>query len=485
MDNPNHKDSQFDAETNPRHARHSLFTRWLVNVICFAAGDALAIASAFQLAGLVRFEVLGGTKMLPEWSWYITGLWIVLSSGVKLNPGWGMGVVETTRRMTLLLVTIFAGTATALFLAKLTDVTSRFTITLAFILALALLPLFRWGVKRALIHFGLWGMLVVIYGKKDKIPGLLSVLREGSGMGYLPVGLFAEEAPVETNQIDGVPLLPPDSGPAAFAHAAILLEPDTLPHGGPEYVESASFLYRRVLIVPELREHASSLWVTPRDLGGVLGMEISSNLQDGWSRLLKFSSEVLIVLVLLPFALTLIALISLLVFLWDRHSPFFAQTRIGLKGHPFRMWKFRTMHIEAESLLQKRLQEDEAFRTDWEKGCKVKKDPRITGIGRFLRATSLDELPQFLNVLRGEMALIGPRPLPEYHEKELPQHTRDLRQKVRPGMTGLWQVSGRSELGNEGFIRWDAYYVRNWSIWLDLVILVRTLRAVLLKHGAY
>ena len=105
-------------------------------------------------------------------------------------------------------------------------------------------------------------------------------------------------------------------------------------------------------------------------------------------------------------------------------------------------------------------------------------------MGKFLRKTSLDEIPQLFNVLKGEMSLVGPRPLPRYHYDQLPGSVRMLRERVKPGITGLWQVSGRSDAGNEGMIRHDPYYVRNWSIWLDIVILVRTVRAVLFGSGA-
>ncbi len=109
----------------------------------------------------------------------------------------------------------------------------------------------------------------------------------------------------------------------------------------------------------------------------------------------------------------------------------------------------------------------------------------MTRVGRFLRKTSLDELPQLVNVLRGEMSLVGPRPLPDYHYRQLRPQIRTLRDRVRPGLTGLWQVSGRSEAGTSGMERWDAYYVRNWSVWLDIVILVRTVRVVIQAKGAY
>ena len=102
-----------------------------------------------------------------------------------------------------------------------------------------------------------------------------------------------------------------------------------------------------------------------------------------------------------------------------------------------------------------------------------------------LRRTSLDELPQLFNVLNGSMSLVGPRPLPSYHFEDLPELVQQLRNQVKPGITGLWQVSGRSEAGTAGMEKWDPYYVRNWSIWLDIVILVKTIRAVLFARGAY
>jgi lipopolysaccharide/colanic/teichoic acid biosynthesis glycosyltransferase len=143
------------------------------------------------------------------------------------------------------------------------------------------------------------------------------------------------------------------------------------------------------------------------------------------------------------------------------------------------------MRPDADRVLEKALAADPALRAEWDATFKLENDPRITRAGRLIRATSLDELPQLLNVLRGEMSLVGPRPLPAYHHDELEEDVREVRERVRPGLTGLWQVSGRSDTGTAGMERWDPYYVRNWSLWLDVVILVRTFRAVLARSGAY
>jgi len=464
-------------------SRMVLMTRWALNTLSFVAGDLLALAWSFYLAGFIR-ESIRSTDMTPEWAWFVSGFWVVLSLGMKLTPGWGLGVVESMRRTYLLLFTFFAGSTAAVFLTKTSEVTSRFTLTMAFILAAFLIPFIRTGVKRMLIRYNLWGMLVVVYGHEEKVRDLLRLLRDESGIGYVPVGVFlADDNPPK--EVEGVPVLDPDQDPYPFAHGAILLEPSTLRDTRPEFSEQVSLRYRNALIVPEFHSHSPSLWLTPRDLGGVPGLEISTNLLDWWSRFLKRSSEWLLVLVLAPFFLIVFLLISLLIFLSDFHNPFFLQTRIGAKGKPFKMWKFRTMRPDAERVLQEKLEQDPSFRDEWEKRYKSPDDPRVTRLGRFLRISSLDELPQFINILRGEMALIGPRPLPPYHDEELPDRVKDLRRRVLPGMTGLWQVSGRSDTGNDGIIRWDSYYVRNWSIWLDIVILVRTVNAVIRKQGAY
>jgi exopolysaccharide biosynthesis polyprenyl glycosylphosphotransferase len=187
-------------------------------------------------------------------------------------------------------------------------------------------------------------------------------------------------------------------------------------------------------------------------------------------------SSILLALLSLP-----MLLISWLIKLDSPGAVFYKQTRIGLKGRQFEIWKFRTM-VENASALQKDLEANNEI-----KGgilFKIQDDPRITKLGKFLRRYSLDELPQLFNVLRGEMSLVGPRPLPIRDvSKFAPEHF--LRQEVLPGITGLWQVSGRSNTDSEAVFSWDFIYIQNWSFWLDLQILLKTIKVVLLTKGAY
>jgi len=162
----------------------------------------------------------------------------------------------------------------------------------------------------------------------------------------------------------------------------------------------------------------------------------------------------------------------------------YGHTRLGKDGRPFKCWKFRSMVTNSQEMLQDLLARDPEARAEYERDFKIKNDPRVTPIGKFLRKTSLDEIPQLFNVLCGEMSLVGPRPIVEdekkYYGDQIGYYT-----SVKPGMTGLWQVSGRSDTGYEQRVRLDTYYVKNWSLWNDIVIIFKTINVVLRRKGAY
>lgn len=211
----------------------------------------------------------------------------------------------------------------------------------------------------------------------------------------------------------------------------------------------------------------------------------SSHLQRPLATGSKRVLDMVAVVVSSPLWVPLCLLLALLIWLEDRHNPLFVQQRIGQGGQVFPIYKFRTMVPHAEDVLRRSLAEDPELLAEWLANFKLKRDPRITRVGRVMRKLSLDEFPQLMNVFLGQMSLVGPRPLPEYHHSQLSSRTQYLREQVRPGMTGLWQVSGRSEAGNAGMERWDPHYVINWSLLLDLQVLFRTVRVVLFGSGAY
>lgn len=460
------------------YVRHRAYS-----TLAFAVSDAAALAMALLTAGGLRFWLLG-EALIPQWSWALIPAWWVGAALMRLLPGWGLGPIEELRRHTLLLCVAFGGLAVALFLSKQAQDISRLTVTLAFALSLVTVPYLRLLTKRLLIVAGLWGVPTAIYGAGEAGAEIIRLLREEKGLGYDPIVVYDDNPEHWDSHIEGVPVLGSAELVMPYAPVSILAMPSAERERQIELMEGPLLHYRTVVVLPNMFG-APSLWVRSRDLGGMLGLEIKRNLSSPQSRFTKRALDVGLVTLTLPLWVPLCALVAALIWLEDRTSPFFLQERVGKGEGSFKTIKFRTMVPNAEEVLRRKLDEDSALRREWESTFKLKTDPRVTRIGRVLRRLSLDELPQLVNVLRGEMSLVGPRPLPDYHYDELPSQVRGLRRHVRPGLTGLWQTTGRSESGTEGMNKWDPYYVRNWSLWLDAVIIARTFRAVLTGSGAY
>lgn len=199
-------------------------------------------------------------------------------------------------------------------------------------------------------------------------------------------------------------------------------------------------------------------------------------------RLFKFVFEKLLALTALVVFLPLFLLLALIVKLNSTGPALYFSTRIGKNGKRFNIVKFRTMNQNADAQIEQILADSPESAKQWNDTVKLDNDPRVTSFGRFLRKTSLDELPQLWNVLVGHMAIIGPRPIVDREIEKYGEHYSTL-VSVKPGMTGLWQVSGRNELTYEQRVALDAFYIEHWSFWLDLYILINTVREVLSAHG--
>jgi lipopolysaccharide/colanic/teichoic acid biosynthesis glycosyltransferase len=198
----------------------------------------------------------------------------------------------------------------------------------------------------------------------------------------------------------------------------------------------------------------------------------------------KRAFDVMAASLLLLLFLPLMFFIAVVLFSLDRGSVFFAHNRVGYRGRSFRCFKFRTMVVNAEAMLARHLEKNPAARQEWEATQKLRDDPRVTPLGRFLRATSLDELPQLFNVIAGDMSLVGPRPIVEGEIVRYGSYFDDYA-SARPGLTGLWQVSGRSDVDYDERVALDRSYVTGWSLSGDLMILLRTVKVVFSRAGSY
>jgi exopolysaccharide biosynthesis polyprenyl glycosylphosphotransferase len=206
----------------------------------------------------------------------------------------------------------------------------------------------------------------------------------------------------------------------------------------------------------------------------------STSTQHGWALVFKRLFDLLGSAMLLLLLGPLLALTALLLRLSSPGPIFFRQERIGINKRRFYIWKFRTMVVNAESLMPHLEAQNEVSGPVF----KIKNDPRITPLGKWLRRTSIDELPQLFNVLRGEMSLVGPRPLPIRDFEGFSEDWQRRRFSVRPGITCLWQVQGRNEIGFDRWMELDLEYLDQWSLWLDLKILAMTIPAVMKGSGA-
>ncbi len=328
-----------------------------------------------------------------------------------------------------------------------------------------------WGEPIAIIGYGPQGQEVCKFLSSNPRYGLRPVIALNNGHhtdfdpGSFPV------VPIE-KWVDGhIPNK--DTG----IRTAVLVIPEIPEEMLGEIIEGQRLGFPRLVLVSNLHQ-ASSIGVTPYDLGGILGLEVRRNLLNRWEMALNRLLDIALIILFSPVIPAVFGLLALLIKLDSRGPVFYHHPRIGRNGDDFKVLKFRTMSPDADQVLEHYFNNHPELRAEWEMTQKLKDDPRITRVGRLLRKFSLDELPQVWNVLKGEMSLVGPRPIVTEEIKHYGDRF-DLYTQVRPGITGLWQVSGRNDTSYEERVRLDEYYVRNWSIWLDIYILARTIVVVL------
>jgi Undecaprenyl-phosphate galactose phosphotransferase WbaP len=264
---------------------------------------------------------------------------------------------------------------------------------------------------------------------------------------------------------------------------AILAMPDRRRDEVLRVIDQHAGAFPHILIMSDM-EGLPSLWTCAHECGGMPGLWINDRLLMPVPRIIKRSMDLMLILLASPVVVPLMAFLAVMIKISSPGRACYSQQRIGLRGRRFSALKFRSMVSDADERLKQFLANNADARAEWEADHKLRNDPRVTRFGQFLRKTSLDELPQLWNVVRGEMSLVGPRPIVE---AEISKYTDrfDLYTKVMPGITGLWQVSGRNDTTYDERVELDAFYTRNWSPWLDLFILARTVKVVLFREGAY
>lgn len=363
---------------------------------------------------------------------------------------------------------------------------SRPVLVSGWLLSLLLVPVSRVAARSIFSGYTWWGQTAVVFGAGKAGRLVVDLLLNQPGLGVRPVAMI-DDGPHDEWQWRGVPIVSPVEMTWAVAKKfkaqhAIVAMTGASRRRLVTLLQSKVLNFSRVTVVPDPFDF-SGMWLSAYGMGETSTHQASSAFVQASSYIVKRSLDIIGVVALGLVALPLLVLIGLAVKLDSSGPLIFGHRRIGQGGRGFRAWKFRSMVTNSDEVLREHLQTNPQALAEWNSKRKLRDDPRVTTIGRLLRKTSLDELPQLWNVFIGEMSLVGPRPIVDAER----HHYREqiaLYEGVLPGLSGLWQVSGRSDTSYEERVRLDSYYVRNWSIWLDLCILARTIPALLFGRGA-
>jgi Undecaprenyl-phosphate galactose phosphotransferase WbaP len=404
-----------------------------------------------------------------------------------LYTGSGPGPYERFRQRSIGI----AGLSTILTIATLPERNLVDFLMVQFVYAVCLLLISHYveaTSRSLLIRKDLWGAPTILVGAVDDCRGPAQLLARKPDLGLKPVGLIRTAdagrssrlpfpLPVIGTTTDfGNIRLPAEIEVAIFSRAHELA---AVPRDCAAFAPSCRFMLLEGI------HNIQSPWVRTRAMDTMIGIEIRRNLCTWYNRLLKRMFDAALAIPVGLLALPAIALAAMAIKLVDPGPAFYVQKRIGRNGAAIKVLKLRTMYVDSERLLEEHLRRDPQARAEWPRFYKLQCDPRILPtIGNFMRRASIDELPQLWNVIRGDMSLVGPRPLPEYHAEQFEEEFRTLRSSVLPGITGLWQVSFRSDGDLEILREQDLFYIRNWSLWLDFFILLQTVPAVLGAKGA-
>lgn len=424
-------------------------------------------------------RALWGGLDVTSYGWMLSMLLLAPVMGLALGL---YGVISLpayveSRKLCVLSTLTFGLILALLFAGKASVAYSRIVLVGAWLLSIFLLPVARRFCRHYFGRFRWWGTPLVILDRSNTGRELWHYLKRHPWLGLSPVDIFTLSPDIEEagRQLRDAERRHPGA-------IALMLQPSDA--DAARYVHEATRYFIKILVVPAQSSGVRQHWFHACDLGTMTGFMLMQNLRRRWRQRLKRALDLVLCLPVVLICAVPGLLLGLLIRLDSAGPVLYRQRRLGKDGKSFDVFKFRTMRQDADEVLARYLEENPGLREEWEKDRKLKHDPRITRVGHFLRKSSLDELPQLLNVVRGEMSLVGPRPIVEDEIVKYGEVYADYC-RVRPGITGLWQVSGRNNTTYEERVSLDRYYVTNWCIWMDLWILARTFPVVLTGYGAY
>ena len=477
--------TEFDIWYRTRYRR----TSSALTATAFTLSDLFAVmlsfGTGFFLVNLYDLQAINFKSFVTYWPYLLAFIAVFQVTG--LYPGVSLAPAEELRRFTIGSFMSHGG----IILSRYIEDREFEVISVAFIVSFIFSPFIlmacRSGMHMILHKTRLGGIPAVIFGGGDTGKLLADRLLEGRKTGYVPV-LILDDNPGVGEAYRGIPIIHDTSvGPEIVKRYNIKMAMVAMDKQNQE--DLARLLnysvseFRYNVLIPDFFGVAN-IWMSIRDFDGVLGFATSHRLKMSWNLGIKRAMDMSIVFIAGIIISPLLLFIALLVKISSPGPVLYGHSRLGMNGIPFKAFKFRSMVVDAEERLKALLESDSEKRKEWQENFKLKDDPRITGIGKFLRRTSFDEFPQFINIIRGEMSLVGPRPI---IAAEVPKYGGDFHRifSVKPGITGLWQISGRSDKDYAERVTFDTYYLQSWSVWLDLWILYKTFGVVIRGKGAY
>lgn len=404
---------------------------------------------------------------------------------IKRIPFW-QGAQKIAKVCFFTILMVISG----LFFTKTLDDVPRIFMLISLLLSSIYLIIGRFFMKRLMVQAGIWQKPVLIIGAGRTAELLATSFEDDPNMGYKIVGVvddFTQERPLTShypylgsfNTIER-------SIAIAAVNDVIIATPGIQREELVKLVNRVQPLVKNVIVVPDLFGlPLTNIEAEPMFNQKALLLRVRNNLSSCTNQVMKKLFDLLIGTITMIVSIPIMMGIAILIKLDSSGPVMHVAKRIGKDGCEFDCYKFRTMQLNSDALLTSYFEENAAAKEEWQQFEKLRShDPRVTRIGRWLRKTSLDELPQLFNVLNGTMSLVGPRPYLPREEERIGFAINTIL-LTRPGITGLWQVSGRNQIDFEGRILLDLWYVRNWSLWLDIILLIKTVGVVLHRKGAY
>jgi len=464
--------------------QYNVFIRKILATAALLVSDWLALSLSMALA-FVGTSLLGVESQISIqlfMSYVVLAIIIVpcVYFIAGLHPGFGIGVVEELRICTYSTTISFLLLAGISYLTQSSIDLSRSLFILSWLISLPIIPVVRNFTRKLCGKFDWWGIPVLVVGDGSISEVAVESLLRNKQLGLHPL-VVIDNNPNNWGYSNNIPIV------GGYENAQIISQKLSIdfviiavPAVGREefhdVLDSFNQIFNRILVMPDLQGD-SNIWVATRNLQAIYRFDQHYRLLRNYSVIKKRVFDIVFGTIFFLLSLPIIAVCSVLIRLESKGAAIYKTFRFGRKKAEFEMFKLRTMYSGAEDQLESLL-EDPEVRREFELFQKIQNDPRVTKVGRFLRKYNIDEIPQFYNVIKGELSIVGPRPY-LIREHSLMEGLDEIILKAKPGVSGLWQVNDKSNTTFEERLKIDCYYVKNWSFFLDLYIMLRTILVVL------